>query len=151
MVSAFSGMSKAVDSEAERQAWKATQASISNDDITNVQILLGSKSSMLKDRAVARAKSAYVAEKGNLDGFTHPVLEGKVTTLVGPDGQMELVDKSQKDEYIKQGFTSLDEHATSLLSGGNEGPKGEYHTPKSGKYEGVPHRWNPRKKIYQKI
>jgi hypothetical protein len=145
MVSTFSGMSKAVDSEAERQAWKATQASVSNDDSTNMQILLGSKSSMLKDREVAKAKAQFVKDNGNLDGFTHPVLEGDVTTLVDLKGQMVLVDKSKIDELKKKGFKTVDEEANFLINR-KEAP-GEDIVERNGKN----YKWNPRTGTYQII
>jgi len=70
MVSTFSGMSKAVDSDAERRAWESTQASLSNDDEVKLKYFNGVlKSTLLKDRAVAEAQQAYVAKHGNLDGF----------------------------------------------------------------------------------
>jgi len=125
MVSTFSGMSKAVDSDAERKAWKSTQASVANDDKTNVQILLGSKSSLLKDRAIAEAKASHVKEFGNLDGFTHPILEGKVTTLITPSGEMRLVQKNKANSMKDAGYRTVDQFAKELLSG------------KSGKSESV--------------
>ena len=144
MVSTFSGMSKAVDSEAERQAWKATQASVSNDDSTNMQILLGSKSSMLKDRAVAQAKAQFVKDNGNLDGFTHPVLEGEVTTLVAPNGQMQLVSKSDVSSAKKKGYRTVDEEASALISQ-KPAPHGDIVEQENG----TTLKWNPRMGKYQ--
>jgi len=117
MVTTFSGMSKAVDSDAERRAWKATQASVSNDDKTNVQILLGSKSSLLKNKAIAEAKAEFVKQRGNLNEFTHPILEGKVTTLVDLNGNMQLVEKNKVADLKANGFITVDQHALDLLAG----------------------------------
>jgi hypothetical protein len=117
MVSTFSGMSKAVDTDAERKAWESTQASLSNDDATNVNVLLGSKSSLLKDQAVAKAQQEWVRDHGNLDGFeeNNPVLQGKVTTVVSPTGEMRLIDRTQMEEAKKQGYQDLDSYAKTLL------------------------------------
>lgn len=125
MVSTFAGMSKAVDSDAERRAWKSTQASVSNDDETNVQILLGSKSSLLKDRLVSQAKAEYVDKYGNLDGFDHPILRGEQTTIVDPNGELQIVDKTQIPNLKKAGFRDLDKYASDLLKGRKESKKAD--------------------------
>jgi hypothetical protein len=125
MVSTFAGMSKAVDSDAERRAWKSTQASVSNDDETNVQILLGSKSSLLKDRIVSQAKADYVDKYGNLDRFDHPILRGEQTTIVDPKGELQIVDKTQIPNLKKAGFRDLDKYASDLLKGKKESTKAD--------------------------
>lgn len=117
MVSTFSGMSKAVDSDAERAAWRATQPSVSKDDKPNMQILLGMKSSLMKDREIAEAKQRWVEKNGTIEGFTHPILEGKVTTMVSRDGVMELVPKDAVDQFKELGLMPLDEYVDFGLSG----------------------------------
>jgi hypothetical protein len=116
MVSMFSGMSKAVDSDAERRAFEATTASIKNDDKTNLQILLGSKSSLLKDKAVAEAQADWADQYGSLKGFeqANPILKGEVTTLVDSSGEMQLVPKSAVPQLKKQGLMSVDDYVNQL-------------------------------------
>jgi hypothetical protein len=131
MVSMFSGMSKAVDSDAERRAFEATTASIKNDDKTNLQILLGSKSSLLKDKAVAEAQANWAEKYGNLKGFeqANPILRGEVTTLVDGSGEMQLVPKSEVSQLKKQGLMDLDSYVNQIAKSGYR--KGKASTPSS--------------------
>lgn len=117
MVSTFSGMSKAVDSNAERRAWESTQAGLTNDDSVNLNILYGAKSSLLKDKAVAQAQQDYVAQNGNLNGFeqSNPILQGKVTTIVDPSGNMQLVPKEQLKSLEGQGYKNVDNYVKSIV------------------------------------
>lgn len=126
MVNTFSGMSKAVDTDAERRAWESTQADLKNDDSVNVSILLGSKSSLLKDRAVAQAQQEWVKNYGNLNGFeeSNPILQGKVTTVVSPNGEMRLIPKEQLQEAKKAGFSDLDGYAKTLIGSTKKRSKG---------------------------
>lgn len=114
MVTTFSGMSKAVDSDAERRAWNATQPSIANDDKTNLSILYGLKSSLLKDKAVADAQADWYSTHNNsLKGFeqSNPILQGLMTTVVDrQSGEMKLVPKSEVKSLKKQGYTSIDDY-----------------------------------------
>jgi len=117
MVSMFGGMSKAVDSDAERKAFESTTASIKNDDKTNLKILYGTESALLKEKAIAEAKSDYVSRMGNLKDFdkSNPVLQGKMTTVVdSTTGEMELVPKNLVPALKKEGKISVDEYVDML-------------------------------------
>lgn len=114
MTTTFSGMSKAVDSNVERRAWNGTQADIANDDSTNMNILLGQKSILLKDKAEAQAQKAEVLKYGNLDNYVSPI-DGKVTSMVSRDGEMILVPKDRVNVMGKQGFYTLDQFSKEVL------------------------------------
>lgn len=119
MATTFEGMSKAVDSDAERAAWNATQASITNDDATNVKIMLGMKAAFIKDRIISQNKLKYAREHGNLDDFetNSPLLSGKMKTLVSPSGEITLVHRDEINQASAKGFITLDEHAEQLIEG----------------------------------
>jgi len=110
MTTTFSGMSKAIDSDAERRAWNGTQADIANDDVTNMNILLAQRSILMKDKAEANAQKEYVMRNGNLDGYQSPI-DGKVKTLISQDGEMDLFPNEQSKQALKQGFMTLDQFA----------------------------------------
>ncbi len=114
MAQTFQGMSKAIDSDAERRAWNATQPSINKDDTTNIQIMLGMKSLLLKQKAEIEAQRDYAAEnEGKMDGYISPVL-GKMSTVVNNKGDLILVDNSAVGDY-----PSLDEYAENAISRGS--------------------------------
>jgi hypothetical protein len=115
MTTTFSGMSKAVDSEGERRAWNGTQADIANDDATNMNILLGQKSILLKDKAEAQAQKSQVLKYGNLDNYVSPI-DGKVISMVSRDGEMILVPKDRVNVMSKQGFYTLDQFSKEVLN-----------------------------------
>jgi hypothetical protein len=117
MVATFAGMSKAVDSDAERAAWNATQPNITNDDSVNVQILLGMQSSLLKDKIVKEAQREWLNQGRNLSEFKHPILEGTAGTIVAPNGEMIVVDKGRMGEYLDKGYADLDSYAERLYYG----------------------------------
>lgn len=119
MTTTFSGMSKAIDSDAERRAWQGTQADIANDDSTNMNILLGQKSILLKDKAEAQAQNQYVLERGNLDGYESPI-DGKVTSMVSPSGEVQLVPNEKVNKSKTQGFLTLDQYAKRSVKGRGE-------------------------------
>lgn len=118
MVTTFSGMSKAVDSDAERRAWESTQPGIRLDDKTNLSIMVGQKSSLLKDKAVADAQNDWVKQNGGLRGFeqNNPILNGLVTTVVDRNGNMQLVPKESLKQYLQQGYMTNDDYVE-MISG----------------------------------
>lgn len=119
MANTFAGMSKAIDSDAERAAWEGTQADISNDDSTNMKILLGQKSVLLKDKAEAAAQSEFVKQRGSLDGYVSPI-DGQVKSMVDASGKMILVPNDKIEIAKKQGLMAVDEFAKKVVSlGGN--------------------------------
>lgn len=116
MVATFAGMSKAVDSDAERAAWNRTQPSMTLDDNVNVQILLGMQSSLLKDKVIKEAQKEFLNQGGNLAEFNHPILEGNSTTVINPrTGEMVIASK----DNIPAGFTDLDAYVEMLTYGDN--------------------------------
>lgn len=122
MVSTFAGMSKAIDSDAERAAWQGTQANIGNDDRTNMKILLGQKSILLKDKAEAQAQRQWVEQNGSLDNYQSPV-DGRIQSVVNASGEMILIPKAQVEQAKKQGFMDVDEYAARAVSLGGVGLK----------------------------
>lgn len=129
MVTTFKGQAKAIDSDAERAAWRKTQPAIDNDDPVNFQILLGQKSILLKDQLEARARQMWLKHNDDLDNYESPVY-GKMETLVNPQsGKMELVPKSAKEELLGQGFLTVDQYAdkaSSFLGGGLQKAKKDF-------------------------
>ena len=115
MTTMFSGMSKAVDSDAERRAWQGTQADVANDDLTNANILLGQKSILLKDKEEAKAQNQFVRQYGSLDGYKSPI-DGRVKTMVSSDGNMVLVPNEKVLDASKQGYYTIDDYAKKALS-----------------------------------
>lgn len=115
MTTMFSGMSKAVDSDAERRAWQGTQADVANDDLTNANILLGQKSILLKDKEEAKAQNQFVRQYGSLDGYQSPI-DGRVKTMVSSDGNMVLVPNEKVLEASKSGYYTLDDYAKKAIS-----------------------------------
>lgn len=120
MAENFAGMSKAVDSDAERRAWEGTQADIENDDPVNMEILLGQKSMLLKEKAETMAQKNYVEANGTLAGYESPVY-GKVATAIAPSGELVLVEKSEMDKAMEQGFMGIDEFIKKALRQGTVG------------------------------
>lgn len=114
MKTQFAGMSKAIDSDAERAFFMASQPSIKNEDKTNANIILAAKSLAMKSKAEAEAQKQYVDKYQSLDGYKSPV-KGIVTTMVSPEGKMMLIPKNEKSAAAKQGFMDLDTYAGSLF------------------------------------
>lgn len=89
LVKTFSGMSKAVDTDAERAYFQSTQPSLKNDDTVNKEILKG-----MKDRAVSMlnkyrdTKAMYNRDGSFNENPTEPKQEeAQKTPSVGPYGQ----------------------------------------------------------------
>lgn len=115
MAQTFAGMSKAIDSDAERRAWASTQADISNDDTTNGGILLGSKSLALKARAEADAQKRYVEMYGELDeGYQSPII-GKTKTVIDRNGKMIIIPKEEYKSALKKGYMDLDPYVKHIM------------------------------------
>ena len=123
----FAGMSKAIDSDAERAAFEATQPSIKNDDLTNASIILGAQAVNLRNKAEARAQADWIKGNDNLREYVSPVMEKPTSVLVSPEGKLELVDREQTEEMKSNGYITLDERAKSLVNdnGGQYSPTKE--------------------------
>lgn len=130
----FSGMSKAIDSDAERRFFMASQPNLTNREETNASIILGAKSIALKSQAEAQAQKEYVDQNGNLNGYKSPI-KGRMTTLVDTNGKMRLIPKSQVKQAKEMGFMGIDQYSKSLFKGGaSYSPDAAYASdlPKSG-------------------
>lgn len=122
MTTMFQGMSKAVDSNAERRAFEATVPSITKDDQTNRERLYGLKAAALRVKAEAAAQQAWL-DSGNPDmgGYRSP--NERLSTVVNASGEMELVPKGnlpegymKLDDFIKKGGGAPAESEKSYLS-----------------------------------
>ncbi|HNC59896.1 MAG TPA: hypothetical protein PLP33_31030 [Leptospiraceae bacterium] len=115
----FSGMSRVIDSNAERSVFKLTQPDISNFKETNAMALLGIKSLNKKYLVDQNAKQAWIAENGNLINYVSPV--ENLTSVVTPNGQVELVPKQDVARYKNSGYLTIDEYAKTLSSKNSSG------------------------------
>ncbi len=115
MTTMFGGMSKAIDTAGERRAWEGQQADVTNDDLTNSNLLLSQKSILLKDKEEAKAQNQFVRQYGNLDGYESPI-DGRVKTMVSSDGNMVLVPNEKVIQASKQGYYTIDEYAKKAIS-----------------------------------
>lgn len=114
LTSMFQGMSKAIDSDAERRAFEAQTPSITNEDTVNADLLLGAKSIALKNKAELAAQRGWVKDHGNLTDYDSPII-GKTRTVVSPDGKMELVASDHYQDALKEGYLDLDTYARSQI------------------------------------
>ena len=119
LVATFQGMSRAIDTQAERAAWEATQPSLINDEKANVQILVGSMSLAAKTAAEGQARREYMDQRQSLQGYSSPII-GKVDVMFDQQGNTQIVPKGQKS----QGLMTDREYIQRLLSGGQSGATG---------------------------
>lgn len=117
MIKTFAGMSKAIDTDGERMAWDGTQADISNDDRTNMKILLSQKSLILKNLTELDSKRDYVEKYETMDGYRSPILNGEFSSMMSPTGQMQLINKKEVKDKSLQGFMTVDEYANENARG----------------------------------
>jgi hypothetical protein len=115
MVKMFSGMSKAVDSDAERLAFEKTTPSIKNDDATNTQIILGAKAINFRNKVEAKAQQKYLKEHGDLKEYTSPMMDTPTSVVVDQTGNFKLIPTKQLDLAQKNGFMTIDNYANSLI------------------------------------
>ena len=128
----FAGMSKAIDSDAERRFFTQTKGAITNRPETNANILLGAKSVALKAKAEAEAQQEFVNRYGTLNGYKSPII-GRLTAVVDKTGQMQLIPKEQMKVAKAQGFMDVDAYSKSLFSGkGKSMPGSAYAAPGAG-------------------
>lgn len=111
----FAGMSKAIDSDAERRFFLASEPSITNDDSVNASIILAGMSLTLKARAEAQAQSDWLKNHESMKDYQSPV-NGRLTTVVTPSGELMLIDKSQKKKALENGYSDLDTYANSIFN-----------------------------------
>lgn len=116
MVKMFAGMSKAVDSDAERRAFESTVASITNDDDTNAKILLGAKAVNLRNKAEAKAQQKHLLTNPNMSNYESPIMSKPTSVVVDPKtGKLRLIPREQLAQAKKQGFKDLDEYSSIIL------------------------------------
>lgn len=117
MAATFAGMSRAIDTQAERQAWERTQPGITLDDPVNYQILVGNISMATKAKAEADARKKYIESSpdGTLKGYQSPVF-GKTKTMFDAEGNATVVPNEQVPIAKQRGMMTADEF-TATLSG----------------------------------
>lgn len=111
MVKMFAGMSKAVDSDAERRAFEATQPSIELHDTTNRRLLddkIKAAESLLKKTKEAKQK---YDQFGTFDpAVTREAAQTTEKVVVqNSKGQRFRLPKSQLQSAIAQGYTQVEE------------------------------------------
>lgn len=126
MVAMFQGMSRAVDSDAERAFFEQKQANVANQDETNAQILVGAYALSAKQLADNVAKRQWINDHAEdaapLKGFTSPVL-GKKTVLFSDKGETLVVDKDKAAPLLEKGYLGADAYAAAMLKGARPEPK----------------------------
>lgn len=113
LVATFAGMSKAIDSNAEREAWNKTQPDVTKNDITNAQILVGAKAIMVKTRLYSEELRAHIAKGGNLGNFESSVMNK--TVVFDAEGNTHLIDKKMKGDAIAAGYYDPDQYARLII------------------------------------
>lgn len=130
MAATFDGMSRAIDTQAERQAWERTQPGIKLDDPVNYQILVGNISMATKAKAEADARKQYIdsSPDGTLKGYQSPIF-GKTKTMFNANGDAIVVPNNQVPSAKKNGLMTADEFTATLSSGKTAG-KPQNNTPR---------------------
>lgn len=114
LVSTFQGMSKTIDSDAERAALGKKQPTIKNDDKVNAKILTGMEVMRVKILAETAARKVHLEKNMDERGYRSPIA-GKQSVLF-KDGQAELVPNEEITKLKKQGYLDPDEYAQDLIS-----------------------------------
>ena len=119
MVATFSGMTRAIDTDAERRAWEATQPGVSLDDPTNAQILVGGLSLAAKTQAEGAARKQFIETSPDktLKGYVSPVI-GKTSVLFTQNGDPVVILKDQIDKGKAQGLMTDWEYEQQVLGKG---------------------------------
>jgi hypothetical protein len=107
MVSMFAGMSKAVDSDAERRAFESTIPSITQDDAINYERLLGTKAIIQRNKLEINAQRDFVNKNGNLNGYESP--NSHVSSVVDESGNIVLIPRGQA---IPNGLMPVDKYVS---------------------------------------
>ena len=116
MVATFSGMTRAIDTDAERRAWEATQPGVSLDDPTNTQILVGGLSLAAKTQAEGAARKRYIEASPDktLKGYVSPVI-GRTSVLFNAEGDPVVIPKEQINQFRAQGLMTDEEYGKQIL------------------------------------
>lgn len=122
LINEMKGFAKSMDSNAERRAYEAKEAKLTNDEDTNLSILLGQKSVMMKLMTEAQAQREYVEKNGDLDGYKPKI--DQLTSLIDQNGKLVLFPRSQKARMKKLGYQEIDDFAKKATKGGRPSKKG---------------------------
>lgn len=113
----FQGMSRAIDSNAERRAFEGAQPSITNPDETNAELLLGGMAISLLADEEQKAKIEHLRNNDSLLNYVSPVFGDEAgqtspkIVMVTPNQQLRVVNRRDKEKLKKQGYMSIDEAA----------------------------------------
>lgn len=118
MAATFEGMSRAIDTQAERRAWEQTQPGIDLDDPVNYQIIIGILSLAAKSEAEALARRQYIEQSpGNtLRGYRSPVY-GETKSMFDQAGNIQVVPNNQVEQARAAGMMTADEYQEQLVRG----------------------------------
>lgn len=158
----FAGMSKAIDSDAERKFFLESRPSIGNDETVNMKLLMGAKSAALKVKAEAEAQKRFRAAGGDMASYESPVND--MTTVVAQNGQMELIPKSQLENAIQSGMMTVDQFTDYALYSDQAGQNQSFRSRGAGLgsavasdqpsrppviQNGIRYEWNPQTGKYE--
>ena len=108
----FAGMSKAIDSDAERKMFEQSQASLGNYPDVNMQILDDMEKGVisLKEKN-ARLYDSYDKEGNEVNLEDSPIKEELPETvlMLAPNGQTARVKRSQIQKYLDKGAKEIKE------------------------------------------
>ena len=112
LIKSFKGMSRSIDSVAERKIFNESQISASNNEATNLGVALARKDALQQMVKMVEELQTYAAEHGNLDNFKSKY-EGYLG-IMSPRGEILSVHKREHKKLRKQGFKSFDKYASDL-------------------------------------
>ena len=116
MVQTFSGMSKAIDSDAEQARWQKTVAALENGPEANLDVLVRGKEIALRYKAYLDAKEAWFRKTGSFLGFKPP----KTEVLYSPKGKAVVIDSKYKNKYKDVGYMDLNKFSEHLYKNRNK-------------------------------
>lgn len=89
MATIFSGMSKAIDSDAERAFFEKTQPSMSNDESVNRELLANLESRLIQNKKILESQIKNITPKGELkEDPAKEVMESKPLAKPAPYGDV---------------------------------------------------------------
>lgn len=105
MVKMFAGMSKAIDSDAERAFFQSTVPSMGDYERVNIETLRDLRDTIQKLKAKTNKAISSYDKSGTFkeqDSIEH-------VTMVAPDGQVKTVRKDKVQKYLDKGAKVLEE------------------------------------------
>ena len=123
LVTTFSGFSRSIDTNVEREAWNRTQPNIKLDDPVNMNILIGNVSLGVKAMAEGESRRQYIesSPKKSLEGYRSPII-GRTKTMFNKNGEPQLIKNEEVNEYKKQGWMDASQYAKTLMRKGKQTP-----------------------------